>query len=72
VLGAPVKCTYFYLYVLLDLFSRFVAGALIAERENARLAEHLIEEGCARQNIPGPTAAALESGRTDTCTCATR
>jgi putative transposase len=58
----PVKWTYFYLYVLLDLFSRFVVGWLIADRENASLAEHLIAESCARQNIP-PDQLRLHSDR---------
>lgn len=48
----PVKWTYFYLYVLLDLFSRFVVGWLIAPRESTELAEVLIAETCTRQNIP--------------------
>lgn len=48
----PVKWTYFYLYVLLDLFSRFVVGWLIASRESTELAEVLIAESCTRQNIP--------------------
>jgi putative transposase len=47
----PVKWTYFYLYVLLDLFSRFVVGWLIAPRESTELAEVLIAETSARQNI---------------------
>ena len=41
----------FCLYVLLDLFSRFVVGWLIAEREAAALAEALIAEACVRQQI---------------------
>jgi len=47
----PVQWVYFYLYVLLDLFSRFVVGWLIAERESTELAQVLIGESCARQNI---------------------
>jgi len=47
----PVKWTYFYLYVLLDLFSRFVVGWLIAPRESTELAEVLIAETCTRQAI---------------------
>jgi putative transposase len=58
----PVKWTYFYLYVLLDLFSRFVVGWLIAERENATLAEHLIAESCTRQSI-APDQLRLHSDR---------
>jgi len=50
----PAKWTYFYLYVILDIFSRFVVGWLLAERESARLAERLIEETLAKQGIePG-------------------
>ncbi len=47
----PAKWTYFYLYVILDVFSRYVVGWLVAEREAASLAEVLIAETCAKQNI---------------------
>ena len=46
------KGVYYYLYVVLDVFSRFVPGWMIAERELARLAEQLIAETCAKQGIP--------------------
>jgi putative transposase len=50
----PVKWTYFYLYVILDIFSRYVVGWMVAERENANLANYLIEETCCKQDIaPG-------------------
>jgi putative transposase len=50
----PVKWTYFYLYVLLDVFSRYVTGWMVAMRESAELAKRLIEESCAKQRIqPG-------------------
>jgi putative transposase len=50
----PATWTYYYLYVLLDIFSRYVVGWLIAERESAELAKRLIAESCATQNIePG-------------------
>ncbi len=50
----PVKWTYFYLYVILDVFSRYVVGWMVAHRESARLAQKLIAETCARQGIaPG-------------------
>jgi len=48
----PVKWTYFYLYVLLDLFSRFVVGWLLADRESTNLAQVLIAETYTRENIP--------------------
>jgi putative transposase len=47
----PVKWTYFYLYVMLDVFSRFVVGWMIAHRESATLAERFISESCERQSI---------------------
>jgi putative transposase len=47
----PVKWTYFYLYVIMDIFSRYVVGWMIAHREAAVLAERLIQEACAKQNI---------------------
>lgn len=50
-LRGPVKWTYYYLYVVLDVFSRYVVGWLIAERESADLAEMLIAETCAKQGI---------------------
>jgi putative transposase len=48
----PVKWTYFYLYVILDVFSRYVTGWMVAMRESAELAKRLIQESCAKQNIP--------------------
>jgi putative transposase len=50
----PAKWTYFYLYVILDVFSRYVVGWMVAHRESAPLAEKLIRDTCARQGIvPG-------------------
>ena len=50
----PVKWTYFHLYVILDIFSRYVVGWMIAPRESAQLAEQLIAQTVAKQNIaPG-------------------
>jgi putative transposase len=49
-LGA-VKWTYFYLYVILDIFSRYVVGWMIARGESAVLAERLIHETCLKQEI---------------------
>jgi putative transposase len=42
---------YYYLYVIIDVFSRYVPGWMIAEREAAELAETLIAETCAKQGI---------------------
>jgi putative transposase len=50
-LRGPAKWTYFYLYVILDIFSRYVVGWMVAPRESAELAKRLIEETCEKQNI---------------------
>lgn len=47
----PLKWTYFHLYVILDLFSRYVVGWMVAARESATLAQRLIEETCRKQAI---------------------
>src|SRR5438552_14407285 len=47
----PAKWTYFYLYVMLDVFSRYVVGWMVAHRESATLAEQFIRATCARQGI---------------------
>jgi len=47
----PAKWTYFYLYVMLDVFSRYVVGWMVTHRESATLAEKFIRETCARQGI---------------------
>jgi putative transposase len=53
-LKGPVKWTYYYLYTILDVFSRYVTGWMIAERELASLAEELIRATCEKQGIqPG-------------------
>ena len=53
-LRGPATWTYFYLYVILDIFSRYVVGWMIAPRESAVLAERLIADTCAKHGIhPG-------------------
>ena len=50
----PAKWTYFYLYVILDIFSRYVVGWMLAHGESAVLAKRLIAETCEKQRIvPG-------------------
>src|SRR5689334_9221833 len=48
----PAKWTYYYLYVILDVFSRYVTGWMVAHRESAELAERLIAETIVKQDIP--------------------
>ncbi len=61
-LKGPVKLAYFHLYVILDIFSRYVVGWMIAEAENAGLAERLIEESCFKQGI-APSRLTLHADR---------
>jgi putative transposase len=58
----PVKWTYYYLYVLLDIFSRYVGGWLLARQEAAALAKVLIAESCERQHI-GPNQLIIHADR---------
>ena len=58
----PKRWTSFYLYVLLDIFSRCVVGWMVADRENAALAATLIEETCLKQGIE-PQVLTLHSDR---------
>jgi putative transposase len=62
-LKGPVKWTYFYLYVILDIFSRYVVGWMVAHREQNALAKRLIEESAVKQNIaPGQLAVHADRG----------
>ena len=50
----PGKWTCFHLYVILDIFSRYVVGWMLAQRESAELAEQFIAETLQKENIaPG-------------------
>jgi putative transposase len=50
-LRGPAKWTYYYLYVILDIYSRYVVGWMVASGESAALAEVLIRQTCAKQGI---------------------
>ncbi len=47
----PAKWTYYYLYVILDIYSRYVVGWMLASRENADLAKRLIRDSIEKQNV---------------------
>jgi putative transposase len=47
----PAKWTYFYLYVILDVFSRYAVGWTVQHRETAQLAKALIGQSCEQQQI---------------------
>jgi putative transposase len=61
-LKGPVKWHHYYLYVILDVYSRFVVGWLLAEAESAELAEILITTTCQREGIQ-PEQLGLHSDR---------
>jgi putative transposase len=50
-LHGPAKWTYYHLYVILDIYSRYAAGWMVATCESAVLAEKLISATCAKQGI---------------------
>ena len=47
----PAKWTYFHLYVILDIFSRYVVGWMLASRESEHLAERLIRETVVKEGV---------------------
>ena len=68
-LKGPKKWSYYYLYVILDIFSRAVVGWCIAEKENALLAEALIQETLLREGIvPGTLTLHADRGSAMTST----
>jgi putative transposase len=50
-LRGPAKWSWFYLYVILDIYSRYVVGWMVASRESAALAEVLIRQTAAKQGV---------------------
>ena len=62
-LRGPAKWTTYQLYVILDVFSRYVPGWMVAHRESAILAQRLIEATCAKQRIaPGTLTVHADRG----------
>ena len=75
-LKGPAKWTYFYLYVVLDVFSRYVVGWMVATEESAVLAKKLIADlgSCRSSTGSGPTCSSARSPRSSLVTasaCAT-
>ena len=54
-LKGPTKYSYFQLYVILDVFSRYIVGWMVAEVENQELAAQLIDEAIANQKVKPDT-----------------
>lgn len=59
----PEKWTYYHLYVLLDIFSRYVVGWMVATREATELAKRLIQDAYVRERIkPGQVTVHADRG----------
>jgi len=61
-LKGSVKWSYFQLYVIIDVFSRYVVGWMVADRESAALAKRLIAETISKQ-VVDPTRLTLHADR---------
>ena len=61
-LKGPAKWVHYHLYVILDVFSRYVVGWMLAPRESAELAQELIAATCAKEAIP-PAQLTLHADR---------
>jgi putative transposase len=62
-LRGPVTWTYYYLYVILDVYSRYVVGWMIADCESEELAQELIRQTSAKQGIqPGQLTLHADNG----------
>jgi putative transposase len=51
-LSGPRRGCFYYLYVVLDIYSRYVVGWMVAEAESSQWATQLIAETCAKQRVP--------------------
>jgi putative transposase len=58
----PKKWSYFYLYVIMDIYSRYVVGWMVADRENSALASRLIQQSCLKHGVQ-PEMLTLHSDR---------
>jgi putative transposase len=47
----PAKWSWFYLYVIIDIYSRYVPGWMLARAERAHLAERLLADTIAKQHV---------------------
>jgi putative transposase len=47
----PAKWTYYHLYVILDIYSRYTVGWMLASRENADLAKRFIRETIEKEHV---------------------
>lgn len=69
-LRGAVSWTYYQLYLILDVYSRYIVGWMVMERESAELAEQLIAESCRKEGI-GPDQLTLHADRGSSMTSKT-
>jgi putative transposase len=61
--GRPGQWTWYYLYTILDIYSRYVVGWMVAQREAAALAERLLADTLAAQGVaPGQLTTHADRG----------
>ena len=58
----PRKWSYFYLYIIMDIFSRYIVGWMVADRESSALAGRLIQQSCLKHGVQ-PQVLTLHSDR---------
>ena len=58
----PKKWSYYWLYVIMDIYSRYVVGWMVADRENSALAGRLIQQSCLKHGVQ-PRVLTLHSDR---------
>lgn len=61
-LRGPGKWQYYCLYVIMDIFSRYVVGWLVTERETGRLAQHFLDDTIRKHEI-GPRQLTIHADR---------
>lgn len=61
-LHGPQKWTYYYLYVILDIYSRYVVGWMVADRESSQLARLLLAETINKERLD-PTKLTVHADR---------
>ncbi len=62
-LNGPEKWTYYYLYVLIDIYSRYVVGWLLATKESSELAKQLLADSVQREGVePGSLTIHADNG----------
>ena len=69
-LAGPQSGIFFYVYVMIDLFSRYVVGWMVAERENGDLASSFLRQTMSLRGIE-PKGLTIHSDRGSPMTCKT-